>query len=80
MSSPVPLSHLAPGSKGIVAAIEGGGGFTANLRARGIREGKNIEVVTAHPLRGPLVVRIDGRETTIGRGMAHKIMVQARNV
>jgi len=45
------------------------------LRTRGIREGKAIEVITAHPLQGPIVIRIDGRETTIGRGMAGKIFV-----
>ena len=80
MSGTQPLSQLSPGDMGVVEAITGGGGFQANIRTRGIREGKNIQVVTAHPLRGPMVVRIDNRETTIGRGMAQKILVQVRNV
>ena len=75
-----PLSLLRPGGQGTVVRIAGGKGFQENLRRRGIREGKIIEVITTHPIQGPLVLRIDNRETTIGKGMAQKIMVQVRNI
>lgn len=70
------LSELEEGKKAKIIKIEGGFGFQRNLRARGIREGKVVEIIAKHPLRGPLVISIEGRETTIGRGMAAKIIVE----
>lgn len=70
------LLSLSESKKARIVKIEGGVGFQRNLRSRGIREGKIIEVVTKHPFRGPIVISIDGRETTIGRGMAQKIFVE----
>ncbi len=75
----IPLARLRAGKKAVISRIEGGRGFKINLRTRGIREGKVIEIITAHPLQGPFVIRIDGRETTIGRGMAGKIFVNVEN-
>lgn len=80
MMTATPLSLLRRGGRGTIVKIMGGEGFQENLRRRGIREGKIIEVVATHPIRGPLVLRIDNRETTIGKGMAQKIMVQVRNI
>ena len=73
------MSKLQPDKKAVISKIEGGRGFKINLRTRGIREGKIIEILTSHPLQGPLVIIIDGRETTIGRGMAGKIFVKVGN-
>jgi Fe2+ transport system protein FeoA len=42
----------------------------------GIREGKEVRMVAHQPLMGPVVISIDGRETTIGRSMAHRILVR----
>ncbi len=72
----ISLVNLGEGEKGRIESIQGGFGFVRNLRARGIREGKIVEIVAKHPLRGPIVISIDGRETTIGRGMAEKILVE----
>jgi len=41
----------------------------------GIREGKTLKVVACYPFSGPLVVEVDGREITLGRGIAQRIMV-----
>lgn len=76
MPSIFPLSQLIEGTEARIVRLAGGIGFQRNLRARGIREGKIIKIVAKHPLRGPLVISIDGRETTIGRGMAGKIFVE----
>jgi ferrous iron transport protein A len=45
----------------------------------GIREGVRIKVVAVHPFAGPLVVEIGGRQITLGRGIARKIMVRAED-
>jgi len=39
-------------------------------------EGKIVKVVTRHPFGGPLVLEVDGNKTTIGRGMARRIIVK----
>lgn len=41
----------------------------------GIRNGKEIKVVSKQPFRGPLTVEVCGCQMTLGRGMARKIMV-----
>ncbi len=69
------LSRLKEGATATILRLEGGPMFQRRLRTTGIREGKIIRVVTKHPLGGPLVIEIDGRETTIGRGMSQRIVV-----
>ena len=44
----------------------------------GIREGKILKVVAIHPFAGPVVVEVEGREVTLGRGIAQRIMVQVK--
>ena len=56
--------------------MEGGFGFQRNMRSRGIREGKIVEVITRQPIGGPIVISIEDRKTAIGRGMAQKIIVE----
>lgn len=72
----MPLTGLRVGQKAKILRLAGGYGFQTNLRSRGIREGKTLELVTRHPVGGPLVIDIDGRETAIGRGMAKRIIVE----
>ena len=72
----IPLTHLKNGQKGRILRLEGGLGFQKNVRSRGIREGKILEVVTRHPIGGPIVIKIDNRETALGRGMARRIFVE----
>ena len=72
----IPLTKLREGQKARITRLEGGHGFQRNVRTRGIREGKVVEVVTRHPIGGPIVIEIDGRGTAIGRGMARRIFVE----
>lgn len=74
----IPLTRLRTGQKAKILRLEGGPGFQRNVRSRGIREGKILEVVTRHPIGGPIVIEIDGRETAIGRGMAKRIIVEVK--
>jgi len=50
--------------------------FHRRLNALGIREGQIVKVVSKQPLMGPLTVSIGNCQMTIGRGMAHKILVE----
>jgi len=45
----------------------------------GIREGVRLKVVAVHPFAGPLVVEIAGRQITLGRGIAQRIMVRVED-
>jgi len=54
----VPLSHLAPGQKGIIASVEGSEGLRQRLAALGFRAGRAIVVLRRATMRGPLHVRL----------------------
>jgi succinyl-CoA synthetase beta subunit len=43
---------------------------------QGIIEGKKIGIVTLHPFRGPVVIRVEGKMVTLGRGLANRIIVE----
>jgi len=70
------LAKLKEGQTARVLRLEGGSTFQHKLRTIGIREGKNIRIITRQLFNGPLVVEVDNRDTTIGRGMASKIIVE----
>lgn len=74
-----PITNLKEGKEATIVSLAGGHGFKRKLRTVGIREGKIIKVQTKQPFGGPVVVEIDGRETTIGRGMAQRIIVEWEN-
>ena len=73
-----PLTDLDWGQRATIVRLEGGFGLQRKLRSRGVREGKMVTLLTGHPLRGPLVISIGGRQTAIGRGMASRIIVEVR--
>jgi len=70
------LSSLKPNQSGKIIHIEGGYGLQRKLRTLGIREEKIVKMVARQPIQGPVVIEIDRRQTTIGRGMANKIIVE----
>lgn len=69
------LSLLKQGEKATVLALHGGGSFQHRLRSMGLKEGKLLRVVAKHHFSGPMVVEVERRQITVGRGMAHKIAV-----
>ncbi len=75
MNTPVSISDLKPGEKGVVAAINGGLELVRKLNAIGIYEGKELTKVSARSMHGPVVVRIGCTDLALGYGMAHRIMV-----
>lgn len=69
------LAIMAQDESGTISRLEGGEEFKRKLRNIGIREGKRVTLVTKQYFGGPVVLKVDGRETSIGRGMARRIFV-----
>ncbi len=72
----IPLTYLSPTKKAKIISLEGGQGFQRKLRVMGIREGQTITIISKQPFRGPITVKIGTCQTTLGRGMANKILVE----
>ena len=75
---PPPLYDLAPGHSAIMAVP----GSTDSeviefLDALGIRPGVEVTVVERHPFDGPLVLRVDGHDRTLGAKVARQVFVQS---
>lgn len=70
------LARLKSGKTGKIIHIQGGHGFQRRLQVMGVREGQTVKIVTKQPLMGPITVSIGNSQMTIGRGMAHKIIVE----
>ncbi len=70
------MTSLSEGQEARICRLDGGRGFQRKMRTIGIREGKVINILARHPFGGPVVVEIEGRNTTIGRGMASRIIVE----
>lgn len=70
------LGSLKSNQSGKIVRVEGGYGFQRKLRTLGIREEKTVKMIARQPIKGPVVIEIEGRQTTIGRGIANKIIVE----
>ncbi len=70
------LTNLQNCSSARIIEISGGSGLQNQLRSIGILEGKVISIVTIHPFRGPVVVKVDETVVTLGRGFASRIVVE----
>ncbi len=68
------LSEMDFDEEGTVKGIE------ENLRKQvagmGIREGKKVRMATKQPIKGPVVVEVDKSVTSLGLGIAEKIVVE----
>jgi DtxR family transcriptional regulator, Mn-dependent transcriptional regulator len=75
------LDELVPGDTGVVALS----GSTDQeivdfLETLGIRPGAHLEVISKQPFDGPIVVRVEGSEATVGERLAEKIFVKSRHL
>jgi ferrous iron transport protein A len=68
------LSQMKYEEKGRIKEIDKS--LRAQIAGMGIREGKEIEMMTKQPIKGPLVVNVDRANTSIGVGLADKIIVE----
>ena len=71
-----PLMHLKNNQSARIKHIHGGLGLRKRLNSLGIREGQIVKLVSKQPLMGPLTISVGNTQMTIGRGMAHKILVE----
>lgn len=75
---PKNLLDLKEGDTAVIAYLDGGEGFKEKIRSLGIREGKTLKIIAKEPFGGPIVVKTDNTQITIGRGMASKIKVLSK--
>lgn len=75
-----PLYDLEPGEVAIVA-LPGSTDpdLVAFLETLGLRPGVMVEVREKHPFDGPMVVRVDGTDRTVGDRVAQQIFVKSRS-
>lgn len=72
-----PLYDLTPGDVAVVA-VPGSTDreVVSFLASLGLRPDVRVEVLEKHPFDGPLVVRVDGKERTVGEKLARQIYVK----
>lgn len=72
-----PLYALEPGDTAVVA-VPGSTDpdIVAFLDTLGLRPGVQVEVKEKHPFDGPLVLRVDGKDRTLGAPVANQVYVQ----
>ena len=68
------LSEMDFDEEGTVKEIDEN--LKQQVAGMGIRVGKNIRMATKQPIKGPVVVEIDKSLTSLGLGIAEKIIVE----
>jgi len=71
----LPLGMLQPGEEGVVKDVGGRGGPHCRLAALGFVPGKKVRVVQ-NQFCGPLIIALGDGRLALGRGLAHKILVE----
>lgn len=70
------LDRVKPGSRARVVGFSGGWRGSDRLLKMGIGPGAEVQAVSFHPFRGPIVVKVDDTQIALGRGLAKKILVE----
>ena len=70
------LYKMDYGEEGIVKSIDES--LKQQVAGMGIRVGKQIKMMTRQPLNGPVVVIVDEANTSLGMGVADKIIVDVK--
>lgn len=70
-----PLTHLANGSSGLIAALPRQCGLAKRLISLGLVPGARV-VVLQNRGRGPLIVEVHGARIALGRGQAERVSVE----
>jgi ferrous iron transport protein A len=71
----ISLSKMKDGQQATISSVEGGGSLAEKLTSMGIRPGKLITRFCSMYLRGPITIRVDNVQLSLGRGIADKILV-----
>jgi DtxR family Mn-dependent transcriptional regulator len=76
LGEPLRLTELAPGDAAVIALPNDmDGEVVAFLDTLGVRPGVQIELREKHPFDGPVVVRVNGEDRTVGEKLADRIQV-----
>jgi len=70
------LSEMGYEEEGIVKSIEED--LRKKVAGMGIRVGKKLKMQTKQPIKGPVVVTVDEASTSLGLGMADKIIMEVK--
>ena len=68
------LSEMNYEEEGRVKSIEQD--LKNKLAGMGIRVGKNLKMITKHPLKGPMVIEVDGAHTSLALIVADRIIME----
>jgi len=71
----MPLAMVAPGEEVRLTAIHGGRRMRRRLADLGLNPGLTVRVVQ-RDRHGPLILAVKDSRLALGRGMAHRIMVE----
>ena len=70
------LADMGVGKSARIVRVEGGLAIQRRLSSLNIRIGKAVRKIASQPFRGPVVIEVDGRRLSLGRGMAMKVLVE----
>ncbi len=70
------LSELSAGQRARVVHFAPGRGLQEKMQQYGLFQGDWVRLVRCAPLRGPMLIEVDGREIALGRKVAEKIFVE----
>ena len=68
------LGEMGYGEEGTVKEIDED--LRKKVAGMGIRVGKKVKMTTKQPIKGPVVVEVDKANTSLGLGLAGKIIVE----
>ena len=71
----MPLAMVKPGEVANVVSIRAGRGLSQRLADMGLVPGTSLKVINSQ-MPGPIIVEVRGSRLVLGRGIAHKIMVE----
>ncbi|MEW6572722.1 MAG: FeoA family protein [Bacillota bacterium] len=71
----LPLGMLLPGEEGVIRDVGERRSLHCRLTALGLLPGQRIRVVQ-NQFCGPLIVAVGDGRLALGRGLAHKILVE----
>lgn len=70
------LSMIGTGQRVTLVRVDAGRGLRARLAAMGLVPGVELEVIR-NTFSGPFIIAVKGTRVMLGRGMAHRIIVES---
>ena len=70
-----PLTALVPGTQAVVKSVQSGHSCSQRLAAMGILPGAELRIIKGGSW-GPVIVEVIGSRFVLGRGMAHRVIVE----